>query len=86
MTVRYNGYVDKDFEIYQNIYVAVCTDKGEAVYTYGLKTEKLPDFVKKRSQSWESHRGSIQVEAPAINEETRYIDDDDENLVSHRKS
>ena len=82
LTVRYNGYVDKDFEIYQNIYVAVCTDKGEAVYTYGLKTEKLPDFVKEKITELGITQSSIQVEAPAINEETRYIDDDDENLVS----
>ena len=81
LTVRYNGYVDKDFEIYQNIYVAVCTDKGEAVYTYGLKTEKLPDFVKEKITELGITQSSIQVEAPAINEETRYIDDD-ENLVS----
>lgn len=56
LTVRYNGYVDKDSEIYQNIYVSVYTDKGEAVNAYGLKTEKLPDFVKEKLQRWESYR------------------------------
>ena len=81
LTVRYNGYVDKDSEIYQNIYVSVFTDKGEAVNTYGLKTEKLPDFVKEKITELGITQSSIQVDAPVMNEETRYIDDD-ENLAS----
>ena len=81
LTVRYNGYVDKDLETYQNIYVSVCTDKGEAVNTYGLKTEKLPDFVKEKITELGITQSSMQVDAPAINEETRYIDDG-ENLAS----
>ena len=81
LTVRYNGYVDKDLETYQNIYVSVCTDKGEAVNTYGLKTEKLPDFVKEKITELGIIQSSMQVDAPAINEETRYIDDG-ENLAS----
>ena len=81
MTVRYNGYVDKDLETYQNIYVSVSTDKGEAVNTYGLKTEKLPDFVKEKITALGIKQSSIQVDAPVMNEETRYIDDD-ENLAS----
>ena len=55
LTVRYNGYVDKDSEIYQNIYVSVYTDKGEAVNAYGLKTEKLPDFVKEKITEHGNH-------------------------------
>ena len=81
LTVRYNGYVDKDSEIYQNIYASVFTDKGEAVNTYGLKTEKLPDFVKEKITALGIKQSSIQVDAPVMNEETRYIDDD-ENLAS----
>ena len=81
LTVRYNGYVDKDLETYQNIYVSVSTDKGEAVNTFGLKTEKLPDFVKEKITELGITQSSMQVDAPAINEETRYIDDD-ENLAS----
>ena len=81
LTVRYNGYVDKDSEIYQNIYTSVFTDKGEAVNTYGLKTEKLPDFVKEKITALGIKQSSIQVDAPVMNEETRYIDDD-ENLAS----
>ena len=81
LTVRYNGYVDKDLETYQNIYVSVSTDKGEAVNTFGLKTEKLPDFVKEKITELGITQSSMQVDAPAINEETRYIDDG-ENLAS----
>lgn len=81
LTVRYNGYVDKDLETYQNIYVSVSTDKGEAVNTFGLKTEKLPDFVKEKITELGITQSSMQVDAPAINEETQYIDDG-ENLAS----
>ena len=81
LTVRYNGYVDKDSETYQNIYVSVTTDKGEAVNAYGLKTEKLPDFVKAKITELGITQSSMQVDAPAINEETRYIDDS-EDMVS----
>ena len=81
LTVRYNGYVDKDSEIYQNIYVSVYTDKGEAVNGYGLKTEKLPDFVKEKITELGITQSSMQMDAPAINEATGYIDDG-ENLTS----
>ena len=81
LTVRYNGYADKDSEIYQNIYVTVFTDKGEAVNAYGLKTGKLPDFVKEKITELGITQSSMQMDAPAMNEETRYIDDD-ENLAS----
>ena len=81
LTVRYNGYVDKDSETYQNIYVSVSTDKGEAVNTYGLKTEKLPDFVKEKITELGITQSSMQMDAPAINEATGYIDDG-ENLTS----
>ena len=81
LTVRYNGYVDKDSEIYQNIYVSVFTDKGEAVNAYGLKTGKLPDFVKEKITELGITQSSMQMDAPVMNEETRYIDDD-ENLAS----
>ena len=81
LTIRYNGYVDKDSEIYQNIYVTVFTDKGEAVNAYGLKTGKLPDFVKEKITELGITQSSMQMDAPAMNEETRYIDDD-ENLAS----
>ena len=81
LTVRYNGYVDKDSEIYQNIYVSVYTDKGEAVNGYGLKTEKLPDFVKEKITEMGITQSSMQMDAPAMNEATEYIDDG-ENLTS----
>ena len=74
MTVRYNGYVEKDSEIYQNIYVSVFTDKGEAVNAYGLKTENLPDFVKEKLTGLGITQSSIQVDAPVMNEETVYTD------------
>ena len=81
LTVRYNGYVDKDSEIYQNIYASVFTDKGEAVNTYGLKTEKLPDFVKEKITELGITQSSIQVDAPVTKEETVYTDDS-EDMVS----
>ena len=81
LTVRYNGYVDKDSEIYQNIYVSVYTDKGEAVNGYGLKTEKLPDFVKEKITELGITQSSIQVDAPVTKEETVYTDDS-EDMVS----
>ena len=56
------------------------TDKGEAVNTYGLKTEKLPDFIKEKITELGITQSSIQVDAPVMNEEIRYIDD--ENLAS----
>ena len=74
LTVRYNGYTDKDSEIYQNIYVSVFTDKGEAVNAYGLKTGKLPDFIKEKITELGITQSSMQVDAPVMNEETRYID------------
>ena len=74
LTVRYNGYVEKDSEIYQNIYVSVFTDKGEAVNAYGLKTENLPDFVKEKLTGLGITQSSIQVDAPVMNEETVYTD------------
>lgn len=49
--------------------------------TFGLKTEKLPDFVKEKITELGITQSSMQVDAPAINEETRYIDDG-ENLAS----
>ena len=78
LTVRYNGYVDKDSEIYQNIYVSVFTDKGEAVNTYGLKTEKLPDFVKEKITELGIIQSSMQVDAPVTKEETVYTDDEED--------
>lgn len=81
LTVRYNGYVDKDSEIYQNIYVSVYTDKGEAVNGYGLKTEKLPDFVKEKITEMGITQSSMQMDAPVTYEATEYIDDG-ENLTS----
>ena len=57
------------------------TDKGEAVNAYGLKTGKLPDFVKEKITELGITQSSMQMDAPAMNEETRYIDDD-ENLAS----
>ena len=78
LTVRYNGYVDKDSEIYQNIYASVFTDKGEAVNTYGLKTEKLPDFVKEKITALGIKQSSIQVDAPVTKEETVYTDDEED--------
>lgn len=78
LTVRYNGYVDKDSEIYQNIYVSVFTDKGEAVYTYGLKKEKLPDFVKEKITELGIIQSSMQVDAPVTKEETVYTDDEED--------
>ena len=74
LTVRYNGYVEKDSEVYQNIYVSVFTDKGEAVNAYGLKTENLPDFVKEKLTGLGITQSSIQVDAPVMNEETVYTD------------
>ena len=74
LTVRYNGYVEKDSEIYQNIYVSVFTDKGEAVNAYGLKTENLPDFVKEKLTGLGITQSSMQVDAPVMNEETVYTD------------
>ena len=81
LTVRYNGYVDKDSEIYQNIYVSVYTDKGEAVNAYGLKTEKLPDFVKEKITEMGIIQSSMQMDAPVTKEETVYTDDS-EDMVS----
>ena len=81
LTVRYNGYVEKDSEIYQNIYVSVFTDKGEAVNAYGLKTENLPDFVKEKLTGLGITQSSIQVDAPVMNEETVYTDAE-EDMVS----
>ena len=81
LTVRYNGYVDKDSEIYQNIYVSVYTDKGEAVNAYGLKTEKLPDFVKEKITELGITQSSMQMDAPVTKEETVYTDDS-EDMVS----
>ena len=81
LTVRYYGYVDKDSEIYLNIYASVFTDKGEAVNTYGLKTEKLPDFVKEKITELGITQSSIQVDAPVTKEETVYTDDS-EDMVS----
>ena len=78
LTIRYNGYVDKDSEIYQNIYVSVFTDKGEAVNTYGLKTEKLPDFVKEKITELGIIQSSMQVDAPVTKEETVYTDDEED--------
>ena len=78
LTVRYNGYVDKDSEIYQNIYVSVYTDKGEAVNTYG---EKLPDFVKEKITEMGIIQSSMQMDAPVTKEETVYTDDS-EDMVS----
>ena len=78
LTVRYNGYVDKDSEIYQNIYVSVFTDKGGAVNTYGLKTEKLPDFVKEKITELGIIQSSMQVDAPVTKEETVYTDDEED--------
>ena len=81
LTVRYNGYVDKDSEIYQNIYLSVYTDKGEAVNAYGLKTEKLPDFVKEKITEMGIIQSSMQMDAPVTKEETVYTDDS-EDMVS----
>ena len=78
LTIRYNGYVDKDSEIYQNIYVSVLTDKGEAVNTYGLKTEKLPDFVKEKITELGITQSSMQVDVPVTKEETVYTDDEED--------
>ena len=49
--------------------------------TYGLKTEKLPDFVKEKITELGITQSSMQMDAPAINEATGYIDDG-ENLTS----
>mgnify|MGYP006871886805 CR=1 FL=1 len=81
LTVRYNGYVEKDSKIYQNIYVSVVTDKGEAVNAYGLKTEKLPDFVKEKITELGITQSSMQMDAPVTKEETVYTDDS-EDMVS----
>ena len=78
LTIRYNGYVDKDSEIYQNIYVSVLTDKGGAVNTYGLKTEKLPDFVKEKITELGITQSSMQVDEPVTKEETVYTDDEED--------
>ena len=78
LTIRYNGYVDKDSEIYQNIYVSVLTDKGGAVNTYGLKTEKLPDFVKEKITELGITQSSMQVDEPVTKEETVYTDEEED--------
>ena len=78
MTIRYNGYVDKDSEIYQNIYVSVLTDKGEAVNTYGIKKKKLPDFVKEKITELGITQSSMQVDVPVTKEETVYTDDEED--------
>ena len=75
------GRLDKDSEIYQNIYVSVYTDKGEAVNAYGLKTEKLPDFVKEKITEMGLIQSSMQMDAPVTKEETVYTDDS-EDMVS----
>ena len=57
------------------------TDKGETVNTYGLKTEKLPDFVKEKITELGITQSSMKMDAPVTKEETVYTDDS-EDMVS----
>ena len=54
------------------------TDKGEAVNTYGLKKEKLPDFVKEKITELGITQSSMQVDEPVTKEETVYTDDEED--------
>ena len=46
--------------------------------TYGLKTEKLPDFVKEKITEMGIIQSSMQVDAPVTKEETVYTDDEED--------
>ena len=49
--------------------------------TYGLKKEKLPDFVKEKITELGIIQSSMQMDAPVTKEETVYTDDS-EDMVS----